>query len=105
MEALRNETQSKKHVLSPQNHQFNLFNHQLSKLSKKANSAVVLAVLEAACCTSTVEVRLSGKQRNMKHGFKLMGVDKEMGNAVKKDFETAIKHYSTAMEIDDEEIS
>ncbi|KAL0643729.1 hypothetical protein Bca4012_042019 [Brassica carinata] len=33
--------------------------------------------------------------------------EKEMGNAAykKKDFETAIKHYSTAMEIDDEDIS
>ncbi|KAJ0265761.1 Hsp70-Hsp90 organizing protein 2 [Hirschfeldia incana] len=33
--------------------------------------------------------------------------EKEMGNAAykKKDFETAIKHYSAAMEIDDEDIS
>ncbi|CAN8245262.1 unnamed protein product [Cochlearia groenlandica] len=33
--------------------------------------------------------------------------EKEMGNAAykKKDFETAINHYSTAMEIDDEDIS
>ncbi|CAN6855957.1 hsp70-Hsp90 organizing protein 2 isoform X2 [Brassica napus] len=33
--------------------------------------------------------------------------EKEMGNAAykKKDFENAIKHYSTAMEIDDEDIS
>uniref|UniRef100_A0A0D3E4P7 STI1 domain-containing protein n=2 Tax=Brassica TaxID=3705 RepID=A0A0D3E4P7_BRAOL len=33
--------------------------------------------------------------------------EKEMGNAAykKKDFETAIKHYSTAIEIDDEDIS
>lgn len=51
------------------------------------------------------EVGAEEKERKERKGKALK--EKEMGNAAykKKDFETAIKHYSAAIEIDDEDIS
>ncbi|XP_010418273.1 PREDICTED: hsp70-Hsp90 organizing protein 2 [Camelina sativa] len=48
-----------------------------------------------------------GEEKEKKEKKQKAQKEKELGNAAykKKDFETAIQHYSTAMEIDDEDIS
>ncbi|CAH2048067.1 unnamed protein product [Thlaspi arvense] len=53
------------------------------------------------------EPEIGGEEKEKKERKQKALKEKELGNAAykKKDFETAIKHYSTAMEIDDEDIS